>query len=357
NILAVIQLQAGMLKTEQNLSRQQLDFANEIEKASQRAAGLTRQLLLFSRKQTMHQADVNLNDIVTNIAKMLQRVLGEGIEMQFKFASQPLFMQADPGMMEQVLMNLAVNSRDSMPDGGQLFIETSAIEFDEITATQTAQARPGLFACLKVTDTGCGISAENLPRIFDPFFTTKDVGKGTGLGLATVFGIVQQHQGWINVSSEPGQGTTIRIYLPRLPKPLDKKAAWSSLASVLGGTETILLAEDDSSLRASVQRSLSRLGYSVLEAPTGVAALEIWNQHHDKIQLLLTDSVMPGGVDGKDLAERLQQENPALKVIYASGYSANLIGEDLLLQEGVNFLAKPFEAHKLAETVRKCLDN
>ena len=181
-------------------------------------------MLLFSRKETLQPRDLDLNESINDMTKMLRRILGENIQLQFKFAMQPLFVHADAGMMDQVLMNLAVNARDAMPNGGQLVIETSAVEFDESTAAQSAQARPGSFVCLSVSDTGCGIPPEILPQIFEPFFTTKDVGKGTGLGLATVFGIVQQHQGWINVYSEVGHGTTFRIYLPRLAEMSDQKS-------------------------------------------------------------------------------------------------------------------------------------
>jgi PAS domain S-box-containing protein len=356
NILAIIQLQAGLLKAEQSLSPKQLDYAGEIEKATARAANLTRQLLLFSRKQALQPRDLDLNEVVTSITKMLQRTLGEDVEMQFKFSPQPLLIHADAGMMDQILMNLTINARDAMPKGGQLLIKTSAVEFDEITAAKTPQARPGSFACVSVSDNGGGIPPEILPRIFEPFFTTKAVGKGTGLGLATVFGIVQQHQGWINVYSEAGQGTTFRIYLPRLIKPSDKKAGWSSLASLRSGNETILLVEDDSSLRASIRIALSRLGYRVLEASNGVAALEVWKQHRDEIRLVLTDMVMPGGLTGKELGEQLLQQDPKLKVIYASGYSADSADKDFSMEEGVNFLTKPFAVNKLAQTVRNCLD-
>ena len=356
NILAVIQLQAGLLKAEQNISAKQLDFAVEIEKATQRAADLTRQLLLFSRKQALQPRDLDLNEVVTSITKMLQRTLGEDVEMQFKFSPQPLLIHADAGMMDQILMNLTINARDAMPKGGQLLIETSAVEFDEITAAQTSQARPGSFACVSVSDTGGGIPPEILPQIFEPFFTTKAVGKGTGLGLATVFGIVQQHQGWINVYSEAGQGTTFRIYFPRLTKASDKKANWSSLASIRSGNETILLVEDDSSLRASIRIALSRFGYRVLEASNGPEALEVWKQHRAEIRLLLTDLVMPGGLTGKELGEQLLQQDPKLKVIYASGYSADSADKDFSMEEGVNFLTKPFAVNKLAQTVRNCLD-
>jgi PAS domain S-box-containing protein len=357
NILAVIQLQAAMLKSEPNLSLQQLEFAGDIEKAAERAANLTRQLLLFSRKQTMQPRNLKLKDVVDNMTKMLQRTLGEKIELKFKFTEEPLAIHADPGMVDQILLNLAVNARDAMPKGGQIVIETSAAEFDEVTAKQTSQARPGLFVCLSVSDTGCGISPEILPRIFEPFFTTKEVGKGTGLGLATVFGIVQQHQGWINVYSEVGRGTTFRVYLPRQTKLTDTEFFWSSHVSQRGGSETILLVEDEFAVRLTVRTTLSRLGYRVLEAANGEEALAVWKQHHEEIRLMLTDLVMPGEVNGKELADQLLQQNPKLKIIYASGYSEEVAGKDLRLEEGVNFLAKPFQAYKLVQTIRNQLDS
>jgi signal transduction histidine kinase/DNA-binding response OmpR family regulator len=356
NILAVIQLQAEMLKCEQNLSLEQLGCAGEIAQAAQRATNLTRQLLLFSRQQTMQPHDLNLEDVVSNIAKMLQRTLGEHIQLQFKFAPQPLSIRADAGMMDQILLNLTVNARDAMPKGGRIIIETAAAEFDEVTATQCPQARPGAFVCLSVTDTGEGIPPEILPRIFEPFFTTKEVGKGTGLGLATCFGIVQQHKGWINVFSEVGRGTTFQVYLPRLRAAPDKNAPWPSLAALRGGNETILLVEDESALRAVVRITLSRLGYRVLDAATGLEALSVWQQHRDVIRVLLTDLVMPGGMTGRDLADQLLEQNPKLKVIYTSGYRAEISAQGFVFEEGVNFLAKPFETTKLAQIIRNRLD-
>jgi PAS domain S-box-containing protein len=356
NILAVIQMQSDLLKAGGSLSPVQLEFAEEIGTATQRAAALTRQLLLFSRKEVLQPRDLDLNQSINNMTKMLWRILGEDIQMQFRFAMQPLFIHADAGMLDQVLMNLAVNSRDAMPKGGRLIIETSTAEFDESVRGQSAHARPGSFVCLSVSDTGCGIPAEKMPRIFEPFFTTKDVGKGTGLGLATVFGIVQQHQGWIHVYSEVGHGTTFRIYLPRLVKMTWQKPEQPALTTLRGGNETILLVEDDAFLRASVRKALSQLGYRVLETINGNEALEVWKQHRHEIHLLLTDLVMPGGMTGKDLAGRLLKENPELKVIYASGYSAEVAGKDFPLEEGVNFLAKPFQARKLAQTIRQNLD-
>jgi PAS domain S-box-containing protein len=357
NILAVIQMQADLLKAGGNLSPAQFDFAEQIGAAIQRAAALTRQLLLFSRKEILQLHDLDLNQSLSNLSKMLQRILGETIQTQFKFAPHPLFIHADAGMMDQVLMNLAINSRDAMPQGGRLVIETSIAEFDEAAVQQSPQVRPGSFVCLSVSDTGGGIPAEILPRIFEPFFTTKGVGKGTGLGLATVFSIVQQHQGWIHVYSEPGHGTTFRIYLPWLSGTTDQTIAEKLLvAPLLGGNETILVVEDDAFLRGSVCKALSQLGYRLLEAGNGAEALEVWRQHRAEINLMLTDLVMPGGMNGKELAERILKENPKLKVIYASGYSAEVAAKNFPLAEGVNFLAKPFQTFKLAQTVRKNLD-
>jgi PAS domain S-box-containing protein len=356
NILAVIQMQTELSKIAGNFSAEQTACIDEIQVAANRAANLTRQLLLFSRRQRLQPRELDLSDSITGMTKMLRRILGEDIQMHFKYAPQPLFIQADAGMMDQVLMNLTLNSRDAMPEGGQLVIETAAVDFDAPAAELVPNARPGAFVRLSVGDTGCGIPPEIMPRIFEPFFTTKDVGKGTGLGLATVFSIVQQHQGWIGVNSAIARGTTFHIYLPRLNKSSGQPATSSVLAAVSGGKETILVVEDDDALRASVQKSLAQLGYHLLEAASGAAALAVWQKQRDKIDLLLTDLVMPGGMSGKTLGEQLLQENPQLKVIYTSGYSAEVFGKDFPLAEGVNFLAKPFPMQTLAQTVRACLD-
>jgi CheY-like chemotaxis protein len=344
------------LTNDGQLSPAQADYAVEIGTAVMRGAALSRQLLLFSRKEVLQPRDLDLNASINEMTKMLRRTLGENIQLQFKFAMEDMFVHADAGMMDQVLLNLAVNARDAMPKGGRLIIETSAVELDKAAAAQIPNARPGSFVCLSVSDTGCGIPPENFHRIFEPFFTTKDVGKGTGLGLATVFGIVQLHQGWIEFQSQTGCGTTFRIYLPRLVKMSGQKPEQPALAAVRGGDETILLVEDDAALCASVRKILSQLGYRVLEAVNGIEALKIWEQHGKDIHLLLTDVVMPGGMSGTDLGERLLKENPGLKVIYNSGYSAEVAGKDFPLKEGVNFLTKPFQAQKLAQTIRNCLD-
>jgi len=356
NILAIIQIQIGLLAGDGALSASQTNLVNEMSKAAERAANLTRQLLLFSRKQTLQLRDLDLNDTVASVAKMLQRAIGEDVHLQLDFAAKPLFIHADPGMMDQILVNLAVNARDAMPHGGNMAIELSAVNYDDKNPPPDPRGRPGAFVCIQVSDTGTGIPPENLPQIFDPFFTTKDVSKGTGLGLATVYGIVQQHQGWITVESELGHGTKFRIFLPRLAQGRPASAPAAGAGAARGGHETILVVEDEAELRRLVKRILNHLGYQVFDAGDGKDALEIWRRQRDNIQLLLTDLVLPDGVSGKDIAREMLAQKPGLKVVYASGYSADAAGPDLALQEGVNFLAKPYLAHKLAEIVRNRLD-
>jgi two-component system, cell cycle sensor histidine kinase and response regulator CckA len=353
NLLSVIQMQCDLMDCGE-LTGAQKESMEEIGAAARRATVLVRQLLLFSRKEVMQPCDLDLNKSIRSMANMLRRILREDITLQFRHTPEPLVVRADSGMVDQVLMNLVVNSRDAMPQGGQLIIEVSAAEFDEVKATQLANARPGAFACVSVSDTGSGIAPENLPRIFDPFFTTKGVGQGTGLGLATVFGIVQQHQGWINVQSERGRGTMFRIYFPRLARAPESSPE-AAQAARQGGHETILVVEDDEFLRMSLVATLSQLGYKVLEAVNGANALEIWANHHDKISLLLTDLIMPGKIAGRRLAERFLLENPKLKVIYISGYH-NETGEDFRLEVGVNYLVKPFQVEELSAMVRTRLD-
>lgn len=357
NILAVIQMQSDLMRFDDTLSAEQKECVDEITTAAERATNLTRQLLLFSRHEKIQPQDLDLGESISGMAKMLRRILGEHIQMHFKFAAQPQHVHADPGMIDQIIMNLAINSRDAMLRGGDLFIETATVDFDELAAQQSPRARPGSFVCLSVTDTGCGIPPEILPRIFEPFFTTKGVGKGTGLGLATVFGIVAQHDGWIDVYSEPGRGTTFRIYFPRLTGASPRqRQVQSALLSASRGSETLLLVEDDSSLRSSFKKALTQLGYGVLEAGDGAKALEVWQQNRDRIHLVLTDLVMPGGMNGKEFGQTLLSQKPALKIIYMSGYSPDVTLSDLQLGDRAHFLAKPFDTLALAQTIRKVLE-
>src|SRR5260221_690207 len=283
--------------------------------------------------------------------EMLERSLRGDIAVRMDVVSGVCRVSVDIGELDLAILNLGVNARDAMPQGGTLTLRVHHVEL-----RGSPDDLRGEFVALAVSDSGTGIAPELLPRVFEPFFTTKEVGKGTGLGLATVFGIVQQHKGWINVYSQVGRGTTFRIYLPRLARVSGQKFVAPTMEPARGGNETILLVEDEPSLRASVRNVMSRLGYHVLVASDGVGALEVWRQHRDEIHLLLNDMVMPGGINGNELSERLLKENPKLKVIYTSGYSAEVAGKDFPLEEDVNFLTKPFEAHKLAQDVRHCLD-
>ena len=358
NILAAIQLLAGMMRDDPALSGPHRNYVQEIEQAAERAANLTRQLLQFSRKQAMQHRKLNLTEVSTGICNLLQRTLGGDVQVFLRFSVQPLWIKADESMIEQVIMNLGVNARDAMPNGGQLTVETAAVEFDAATVPAIPDARPGAFACLTVTDTGSGILPDVLPKIFEPFFTTKDVGKGSGLGLAAVFGIVREHKGWIQVNTEVGRGTSFRIYFPQadyLSSP-DRFSVEEQPVQV--GKATILLVEDETLLRAALRDTLCKLGYRVIEAASGSEALEVWKVRRLEIQLLFTDLMMPGGLNGFQLAAELLKENPDLKVIYASGYSAEIASEDQLItfKEGVNFLSKPFDVQKLAQTLAACLN-
>jgi CheY-like chemotaxis protein len=285
---------------------------------------------------------------------MFKRIVGEDIQIQIQCAEKAAHVRADAGMIEQLLMNLVVNSRDAMPNGGKVTIETSLAEIDLQNLASHPQARVGSFVCLRVGDNGCGIPPEMLPRIFEPFFTTKDVGKGTGLGLATVYGIVQQHAGWVTVETGAG-GTTFRIYLPRL-RSARPAPAIPPPKIMQPGVETILLVEDELSLRVLAKKILTKLGYTVLEAESGVRALSVWSRHREHIALVLTDLVMPDGLSGLELAEQLRRDQPDIKIIFTSGYSADIAGKDFPLQEGVNFLSKPFVAGDLTAMIRQTLD-
>jgi PAS domain S-box-containing protein len=356
NILQVITMQVEMTPAAEKLSPDVAESLREIRAAAERAANLTRQLLLFSRQQVMQKQDVDLNEVVTNLSKMLHRIIGEDVQLQLSLHPAPLFTHADAGMLDQVLLNLAVNARDAMPGGGRLLVATHEIELDEEHARLYPEAVPGRYACLNVSDSGIGIPPDVMPRIFDPFFTTKEAGKGTGLGLATVFGIVKQHGGWIKVQSTPGLGTHFQIFLPACATPPVETTGAAIRQKAPGGTETILLAEDDPALRPLTRTLLERHGYRVLEAASGVEAIKIWRDHRQEVALLLSDIVMPGGLSGQQLARLLREQNPQLKIIYTSGYSAEIAGHELELRSGENFVSKPFSPNRLLETIRRCLD-
>jgi PAS domain S-box-containing protein len=356
NLLTVILGHVALLQLQESTHPDQAAGLVEIAKAAERAANLTRQLLTFSRRQLFQPKPLDLNEVVSNTTKMLHRLIGEHIGLETHFAPGGAPVMADRNMMEQILINLAVNSRDAMPKGGRLIIQTAAITISETDAAANPKARPGAFIRLKVTDTGCGIAPREMERIFEPFFTTKEVGKGTGLGLATVFGIMAQHHGWIEVESKVNAGATFHIYLPRLAESEKSQTEFSRAPEVRGGNETILLVEDEAPVRSLARTLLERKGYHVIEADSGLSALQIWQEQRDAIDLLFTDMVMPEGISGRELAARLLAEKPGLKVIYTSGYTDDMLGENSPLRNNPNFLEKPFNSHKLLKRVRDCLD-
>ena len=356
NILAVIQGHTDLILGEMVEGNEAKESLIQVAASAKRAANLTRQLLAFSRKQQMQAQDINLNEVVNNMFAMLGRLLGAHIVVQPVPKPNLPAVFGDVGMMEQVLLNLAVNARDAMPRGGQLTICTETGRIDETQARRNPEARSGDFVCLSVSDTGCGIAPEILPRIFEPFFTTKEVGKGTGLGLATAYGIVKQHQGWIEVVSQLGQGTTFNVFLPASSGTARQAQELISLASARGRGETILVAEDELALRLLAARILRNLGYEVLEAASGTEAIQVWEQHGRKVDLLLTDLVMPDGMTGRELAKSMETRESALKVIYTSGYAPETGETAFVFRGGINFLQKPYQAQTLAKAIRDCLD-
>jgi two-component system, cell cycle sensor histidine kinase and response regulator CckA len=366
NLLAVIQMQSSLLLAAPSSAADIHEGLQEIMAASERAANLTRQLLTFSRRDVRQARDIDLADVADGMAKLLRRILGEDVALETRVAHALPMVNADPGMMEQVLMNLAVNARDAMPQGGQLLVSLDVVEVDEDDlaaqppslrfSASGPRATPGRFVRLRVRDTGAGISPVDLPRIFEPFFTTKEAGKGTGLGLATVFGIVEQHHGWIEVTSELGRGANFEIFLPALPPSRSAARDAVSDHGLPSGTESILLVEDDAAVRAIARACLEHCGYRVHEAESATAALTLWDTLPAPVDLLVTDLIMPGGMSGRELADLLSRRQPGLKVIYNSGYSNDVVHRELRLTPGYNFLQKPYPVAELAVVVRRCLD-
>ena len=355
NLLTVIKGHTGLLRAKDQVTPQMAEPIHQIERAADRAANLTRHLLAFSRQQVMQPVVLNLNGRVHSQAKMLRRLLSESIEMVVECAPQPLLIRADEGMVEQVLLNLVVNARDALANTGSLRITTEPVDLDEPAARVKLHGRPGAFACLAVSDTGSGIPPEIMPRIFEPFFTTKEIGKGTGLGLASAYGIMQQHGGWIEAESAVGRGTTLRAYFPRLASTMPETSVVQGNSPIRGGHEGILLVEDESAVRVVAEAALTGLGYRVFSASSGQEALQVWETQRHEIELLLTDLVMPG-ITGRDLALRLRESTPRLPVIYMSGYNREMAGGNFALSEGSNFLPKPFDLTRLASLVRVSLD-
>jgi two-component system cell cycle sensor histidine kinase/response regulator CckA len=330
------------------------EAVDEIQNAGKRAAALTQQLLAFSRKQVLEPRILNLNTIIQDVEKMLRRLLGEDIEMQLVLAPDTCSVKADRSQIEQVILNLVVNARDAMPDGGKLIIETGNWELDRSTVLRHPYVIPGPYAMLKVTDTGCGMDAALQSHIFEPFFTTKEKGKGTGLGLATAYGVIKQSGGYIWVDSEVGKGTTFRIYLPQVSAVAEAAPEVKAAPKVASERRTILIVEDERSLRKLTRKTLSDAGHNVFEAGDASEALEVSRKTKDTIDLLLTDVIMPG-MSGKKLADVLIAERPGIGVLYMSGYTDGEIATHGILDEGTAILRKPFTRDELMRRVEDAL--
>lgn len=356
NLLGVIIGYSEILEEDIGPSDSLLKKVQEIKKAGQRAASLTRQLLAFSRQQVLTPKVLNLNSVVAEVEKMLGRLIGEDVELTTALDPALAQVKADQGQIEQVIVNLAVNARDAMPQGGKLTIETANVELDDVYTRQHPGSTPGRYVMLAVTDTGCGMDAETQAHIFEPFFTTKELGRGTGLGLATVYGVVKQSGGHIWVYSELEKGTTFKIYLPRVEKAVPVVESRKLPAENLQASETVLLVEDAEPLRRLTRQILESCGYVVLEAATGAEAIQLASQHRGPIHLLLTDLVMPG-MSGRALSENLTSTQPHMKVLYMSGYTEFSAGKQEMLGEGAFLLQKPFTRAALIGKVREVVES
>jgi two-component system, cell cycle sensor histidine kinase and response regulator CckA len=355
NILTAIVGYTDLLAADFSPNDRRLEDLEEIRKSARRAAALTRQLLAFSRKQVLEPRVIDLNDIVQNLDKMLRSLISENIDLKTHFAKDLQATRADPTQVEQVIMNLAINARDAMPEGGTLTIETSNATLDAEYAARHVSVLPGPYVMLAVTDTGCGMDEDTKARIFEPFFTTKPAGRGTGLGLSTVYGIVKQHGGNIWLYSEPGKGTTFKVYMPAVGGAAEAAVAAAPAAIQGKGHETILVAEDDEPLLRLAHRALATLGYTVLQADRAATAIDIARRHKGPIDLLLTDVVMPD-MNGRKLAETLRAARPGLRVLFMSGYPDGAITHNGMLEKGVAYVAKPFTTEAIARKVREMLD-
>ncbi len=356
NLLGVIIGYAEFLQEQLDPENTLRSSVDEILNAGKRAAALTRQLLAFSRQQVLDPKVIDLNGAVSDMEKLLRRLIGEDVELSTRLASDMGRVKADQGQLEQVVMNLAVNARDAMPQGGTLIIATENMVMDDTFVRRYPYpVQPGPYVCLSVTDSGIGMDAETKARAFEPFFTTKEKGKGTGLGLSTVYGVVKQSGGYIDIFSSPGAGTTFKIYLPRIDEAVNLPTPGQGAAGSFEGKETILLAEDEASLRRLTRTTLEQSGYKVLEAKDGVEALAVSQACNLPIDLLLTDIVMPG-MGGLALAQELSRRRPEMRVVYMSGYTGQGVGGQGPIDPGSDFLSKPFTRVVLARKIREALD-
>ncbi len=356
NILTAIIFQLEMLEIEHKVvSKKPNPVLQELRSSAFRAAELTKQLLLFSRQQPIKTSRYDANLITRQVTKFLRRLLGEHVTLVVNCYTEPLFVDGDVSMFEQVVTNLSINARDAMPSGGELTIEVFPAFCDSDALKGHSAVQPGPFVCLRVSDTGAGMSPKVLERIFEPFFTTKPIGKGTGLGLATVHGIVLRHRGFVEVKSQPGKGSTFLVFWPRASAA---ETTSEPPASVInhGGHERILLVEDDAAVRQVAVACLSRLGYHVFEASNGVEALKVWKKFRGRFDLLFSDLVMPGGLSGLELSARLRRRRSSLKTIIASGYNNDPVGSASVWPHDVLYLQKPYSSTALIAAVRTCLD-
>ncbi len=356
NLLTIIQGHASMHLDEPSLNPAVNASLHQINGAGERAADLTKKLLTFSRRGMVRPKVLNLNDDVSNIGRMLRRLLGEKCSLNFDLSPMLPRVFADATGMEQILMNLTLNARDAMPDGGTILISTRPATLKDDDTLLHPDARSGDYVCMTVADTGTGMDPATRSRVFEPFFTTKSLNRGTGMGLATVYGIVKQHDGWIEVDTAVGKGTEFRVFIPVTNKPMVPEDAPSFAPAVDDGNHTIFVVEDDAAVRALVVEVLQSYNYNVIEAENGDTAIAMWAGLRDKVDLLLTDMVMPGTANGLDVARHCIASKPELKVIYTSGYSSELFGSNVQLLEGVNYLPKPYLSNKLTTIVRNALD-
>jgi signal transduction histidine kinase/ActR/RegA family two-component response regulator len=354
NILAAIVGYGNLIQMKMSDDDPSRIYLEQILASSERAANLTQSLLAFSRKQLINPASLDLNNVIRKVEKFLSRIIGEDVELKTSLSRDALMIFADQMQLEQILMNLATNARDAMPAGGHLHIETRRVVFDEDSVRTQGEGAPGVYAELSVTDTGAGMDEKVQERLFEPFFTTKELGRGTGLGLSIVYGIVKQNNGYITVSSEVGQGTTFKIYLPIVKSgtPLSKTDSFQEQPR--GGTETILLAEDNQIVRSLTRDVLMEFGYKVIEAADGAEALTKFMENKHGINLLIIDVIMPKK-NGREVYEEAKKRNPDIKVLFTSGYPADLIQKQGVLEKGLNFISKPSSPQELLKKVREVL--
>lgn len=356
NILTIIQGHAALLLDNPNMDEDSVKSITHISEGVERTANLVKQMLAFSRKQVMQQCPVRLQDTMSQIADMLGRLLGASVKLSLEIAPNLPAILADPEMLQQIIVNLVVNARDAMVDGGQLTIRASEVTYGPPDLAGKPERRAGHFVQLSVIDTGSGIDSATIAHLFEPFFTTKEVGKGTGLGLATVHGMVNQNAGWIEVESTVGKGTTFNIFFPLAEVAPEKRGPARTPGLKRGRGETILVVEDETVLRELVQDILQAQGYRVLTAATGREALAVWAEHGEEINLVLTDMSMPDGMSGQDLATKLQEQSPHLPVIFSSGYSQEMLAQRQGANSDTTFLSKPYHPAELAKVVRAELD-